>query len=128
MDTDLFPWPGIGALLALALAAIAVLAVFAVYAFGSKAQRRQGAPSLALEVRDGETELDRTIAPLTGQHAGESGLALLTASLAALQARLWTARAAGRSLVVHRDPDDYASQPAGNSGPRVACGVITPAR
>lgn len=34
--------------------------------------------------------------------------------------------AAGRSLVVHRDPDDYTSQPAGNSGPRVACGVIAP--
>jgi Cu-Zn family superoxide dismutase len=32
---------------------------------------------------------------------------------------------AGRALVVHRDPDDYASQPAGNSGPRIACGVIT---
>jgi Cu-Zn family superoxide dismutase len=32
--------------------------------------------------------------------------------------------AAGRSLVVHRDPDDYTSQPAGNSGPRVACGVV----
>jgi len=30
----------------------------------------------------------------------------------------------GRGLVVHRDPDDYKSQPAGNSGPRVACGVI----
>jgi Cu-Zn family superoxide dismutase len=30
----------------------------------------------------------------------------------------------GRSLVVHRDPDDFASQPAGNSGPRIACGVI----
>lgn len=31
---------------------------------------------------------------------------------------------AGRSVVVHRDPDDYKSQPAGNSGPRLACGVI----
>jgi Cu-Zn family superoxide dismutase len=30
----------------------------------------------------------------------------------------------GRSFVVHRDRDDYASQPAGNAGPRVACGVI----
>jgi Cu-Zn family superoxide dismutase len=30
----------------------------------------------------------------------------------------------GRSLVVHRDPDDFATQPAGNSGPRIACGVI----
>ena len=30
----------------------------------------------------------------------------------------------GRSIVVHRDPDDYQSQPAGNAGPRLACGVI----
>jgi len=30
----------------------------------------------------------------------------------------------GRSLVVHRDRDDYVSQPAGNAGPRIACGVI----
>ncbi|MBN6150656.1 superoxide dismutase family protein [Xanthomonas sp. AmX2] len=31
---------------------------------------------------------------------------------------------AGRALVVHADPDDYRSQPAGNAGARVACGVI----
>jgi superoxide dismutase, Cu-Zn family len=31
----------------------------------------------------------------------------------------------GRSVVVHRDADDFTSQPAGNSGPRVACGAIT---
>ncbi len=30
----------------------------------------------------------------------------------------------GRSVVIHADPDDYQSQPAGNSGKRVACGVI----
>ena len=30
----------------------------------------------------------------------------------------------GRSVVIHRDPDDYKSQPAGNSGPRIACGTI----
>ncbi len=30
----------------------------------------------------------------------------------------------GRAIVVHRDPDDYSSQPSGNSGPRLACGVI----
>jgi Cu-Zn family superoxide dismutase len=31
----------------------------------------------------------------------------------------------GRALVVHRDRDDFTSQPAGNSGPRVACALIT---
>ncbi|CAN7157371.1 superoxide dismutase family protein [Pseudoxanthomonas sp. LjRoot168] len=31
---------------------------------------------------------------------------------------------AGRALIVHAAPDDYASQPAGNAGARVACGII----
>lgn len=31
---------------------------------------------------------------------------------------------AGKAIVVHADPDDYTSQPAGNAGSRIACGVI----
>jgi Cu-Zn family superoxide dismutase len=31
-----------------------------------------------------------------------------------------------RSVVIHADPDDYKSQPAGNSGKRIACGTIRP--
>ena len=32
----------------------------------------------------------------------------------------------GRALVVHAAPDDYATQPSGGSGTRIACGVIAP--
>lgn len=30
----------------------------------------------------------------------------------------------GKSVIIHQNPDDYRSQPAGNSGKRMACGVI----
>lgn len=32
----------------------------------------------------------------------------------------------GTSLMIHAKPDDYVSQPAGNSGERIVCGVIVP--
>ena len=34
----------------------------------------------------------------------------------------------GTALVVHATADDYRTDPSGNSGARIACGVIAPAR
>jgi Cu-Zn family superoxide dismutase len=34
----------------------------------------------------------------------------------------------GSALVIHADPDDYESQPAGNAGSRVACAVVSRAQ
>lgn len=32
----------------------------------------------------------------------------------------------GSSIMIHANADDYVSQPAGNSGPKIACAVIGP--
>ena len=65
-------------------------------------------------------------------HAGDlpniksdaNGNATYTAKLHGFSVNTGPTGIVGRSVVVHRDPDDYKSQPAGNSGPRIACGLI----
>lgn len=32
----------------------------------------------------------------------------------------------GRTVIIHLHPDDFAAQPSGNSGEKIACGVINP--
>jgi Cu-Zn family superoxide dismutase len=65
-------------------------------------------------------------------HAGDmpniktdaGGNATYSAKLSGFAVNTGASGIVGRSVVVHRDPDDYKSQPAGNSGPRIACGLI----
>ena len=66
------------------------------------------------------------------RHAGDMpnlvadsyGNASLSAELDGLALTQGPGGILNRSVVIHADPDDYRSQPAGNSGKRVACGVI----
>ena len=56
--------------------------------------------------------------------ADASGNATLEARLSGVDLGTGPLGIAGRSFVIHAAPDDFTSQPAGNSGPRIACGVI----
>ncbi len=72
-------------------------------------------------------------APATqDRHAGDmpmlmadaSGNAQLTTDLDVITIDAGMADIVGRAVIVHKDADDYETQPTGNSGARVACGVI----
>ena len=65
-------------------------------------------------------------------HAGDmpmleadgSGNATLTTELGSISVREGANGIVGRSVIVHVSPDDFKTQPTGNSGARMACGVI----
>jgi Cu-Zn family superoxide dismutase len=69
---------------------------------------------------------------VTDRHAGDmpmlqadgTGEATLTVELDVIGIGGGAADIVGKAVVVHKDPDDFRTQPTGNSGARVACGVI----
>ncbi|MGI6124333.1 MAG: superoxide dismutase family protein [Acetivibrionales bacterium] len=46
------------------------------------------------------------------------------AFLAFFTDRFVPAQVIGRTVIIHQNPDDYRSQPAGDAGKRLACGII----
>ena len=56
--------------------------------------------------------------------ADAQGVAKFELSSTSLTLKPGATSIVNKALIVHRDPDDYWTQPTGNSGPRVACGVI----
>lgn len=66
------------------------------------------------------------------RHAGDlpnltadaSGRARLRHEISGVRLDLGHYGIIGRGMIVHAAPDDYTSQPAGNAGARIACGVI----
>ena len=57
--------------------------------------------------------------------ADSTGVARFSFESATIDIGAGAADIVGRGLIVHRDPDDYRTQPTGNAGPRLACAVIT---
>ena len=60
-------------------------------------------------------------------NANDKGVAELDVSVPVTQINLTNGSAAsaiGRAVIVHAAPDDMVTQPTGNSGARLACGVI----
>ena len=56
--------------------------------------------------------------------ADANGNATLTARLTPMSIGSGPNDILAKAVIVHKDPDDFKTQPTGNSGARVACGVI----
>jgi superoxide dismutase, Cu-Zn family len=61
---------------------------------------------------------------LPSLRADASGVARFSFETGAIRIGAGANDIVGKGLIVHRDPDDYRTQPTGNAGPRLACGVI----
>jgi superoxide dismutase, Cu-Zn family len=70
------------------------------------------------------TGSDRHAGDLPNLKADASGNAVANMVVSGISIGGPSADILGKGLIVHRDPDDYKSQPAGNAGPRLACAVI----
>ena len=63
-----------------------------------------------------------------GNHAGDFPVLFSNrgrAEMSFFTARFQVRDIIGKSVIIHQNPDDYRSQPAGNAGKRLGCGIIT---
>ena len=67
---------------------------------------------------------ERHAGDLPALKAGKDGRAKVDAMMDVITVGPGPASVIGRGLIVHADPDDYKTQPTGNAGTRIACGVI----
>jgi len=69
---------------------------------------------------------ERHAGDLPALKAAKNGRAKVDVMLDVIAIAPGPASIVGRGLIVHADPDDYKTQPTGNAGARIACGVIRP--
>ena len=67
---------------------------------------------------------ERHAGDLPALTADKGGRAKLDTVTDVITVRPGPASVVGRGLIIHADPDDYKTQPTGNAGARIACGVI----
>lgn len=72
----------------------------------------------------GSAGVSRHAGDIGNLNADAAGKAVLTVDVEDIDLVDPAGNIIGRAVVVHANPDDTTSQPAGNSGGRVACGVI----
>ncbi len=67
---------------------------------------------------------ERHAGDLPSLKANKAGRAKVEVELDIITVTAGPTSVIGRGLIVHADPDDYRTQPTGNAGARLACGVI----
>jgi len=68
--------------------------------------------------------VERHAGDLPSLKANKAGRANFSVELDIITVTAGPASVIGRGLIVHADPDDFKTQPTGNAGARLACGVI----
>jgi Cu-Zn family superoxide dismutase len=68
--------------------------------------------------------MERHAGDLPALKADSAGNAKLSVMMDVISVSPGPTSVIGRGMIVHRDPDDYKTQPTGNAGPRIACAVI----
>jgi Cu-Zn family superoxide dismutase len=67
---------------------------------------------------------ERHAGDLPSLKADKGGRAKLDVTVDSITLRPGPTSIIGRGVIIHADPDDYRTQPTGNAGARLACGVI----
>ena len=64
-----------------------------------------------------------------GNHAGDFPVLFSNngyARMCFFTNKFTVAQVIGKAVIIHQNPDDYRSQPAGDAGKRLACGLVQP--